>query len=191
MSASNGPGVLVDSFALVSYLPNPLASFLDEIRHDFAPDSRARAHVTVLPPRPLKPSPDPASVDAAWEQIRNRLQDVSPFRVELGEIEVFEETQAIYIAVLTGHEELKRLHDLLNVGGTSYQEPYPYHPHVTVVQELPPQDVYAAAQFARWRWSEFQHARDFVVDQLTFVRNTLENDWVDLGAFDLTSRVAG
>lgn len=189
MAATNGQGVLVDSFALVSYLPNPLAAFLDELRHGFAPDSRARAHVTILPPRPLQPSPDRENIDAGWAQIQSRLSNVSPFRVELGEIEVFEETAAIYIAVLDGHSELCRLHELLDTGGMRFSEPFPYHPHVTVAQELSREDVHAAAQFARWRWSEFAHDRHFLVDRLTFVRNTLENCWVDLAAFDLTAHV--
>jgi 2'-5' RNA ligase len=189
MASLNGQGVFVDSFALVCYLPNPLAAFLDQIRHDFAPDCRARAHVTVLPPRPLRPSPDSANIDIEWERLRNDLRVVSPFRVHLGEIEIFEETQAIYVSILDGRDELKRMHDVLNTGGLAFQEPYSYHPHVTVAQELSPEDVYAAAQFARWRWSEFHAARDFTVDQLTFVRGTLENDWVDLAAFDLISHV--
>ena len=188
MLASNGRGVPVDSFALVSYISDPLAEFLDRIRHDFAPDSRARAHVTVLPPRPLKPAPEPVHIDAAWDQIQSRLKDVHPIRVELGGIEVFDGTQAIYIAIRSGDEELKRLHDLLNIGGLSFREPYPYHPHVTVVQELSPEDVPAAAQYSRWRWSEFPHLREFTVDQLTFVRNT-EKGWTDLATFNLTSHV--
>lgn len=189
MTATAGHGVLIDSFALVSYLPNPLAAFLDQIRHDFVPDSRARAHVTVLPPRPLQPSPAPANIDIAGEWLGGHLRDVSPFRARLGEIEIFKETQAIYIAVLEGQDELQRLHNLLNAGGLAFQEPYAYHPHVTVAQELPPEDVLSAAQFARWRWSEFKDARHFTVDRLTLVRNTLENEWVDLAAFDLTSHV--
>ena len=72
----------------MSYLPGPLAELLDEIRHDFAPESRAKAHVTILPPRPLIESPGEGSDKAAaeaMEQLRARLQEFPPFKVDLGE----------------------------------------------------------------------------------------------------------
>ena len=178
----------VNSFALVSYLSGPLAVFLDEVRHDFAPASRAKAHITILPPRPLRPSHGPADQQAAWCELQNHMRDIAPFYVELGEVEVFPETQAIYISIRSGLQELERLHDRLNVGRLAFEEPYPYHPHVTVAQELPPEDVTAAAQFARWRWSECQHPRGFLLERLTFVQNTPENCWTDLDAMDLTSQ---
>ena len=177
----------LNSFALVSYISGPLAAFLDEVRHDFAPASRAKAHVTVLPPRPLRPSPDPADRNAAWDELRNCLRDIHPFHVELGEVEVFPETQAIYISLRSGLQELELLHDRLNTGRLAFQEPYLYHPHVTVAQELSPEDVPSAAQFARWRWNEYRHARSFALERLTFVQNTPENYWTDLAALDLTS----
>ena len=189
MVAWNGQGLPVNSFALVAYLPGPLATFLDRIRHDFAPDSRAKAHLTILPPRPLMPSPDPANIDAAWDRLRNQLQDIQPFQVELGEVEVFPQTHAIYISIRSGLEELKRLHDLLNAGGLAFEEPYSFHPHVTIAQELAPEDVPEAAQFARWRWDEFKPSRCFTVERLTFVQNSLENYWTDLAELDLTSSV--
>src|SRR5712664_122234 len=97
MDAGNGRGTGINSFALVTYLSGPLAGFLDELRHDFGPDSRAKAHVTVLPPRPLASSvPHVMAAGNAWDELKIRLQDFQPFRVEIGEIEVFPETQVIY-----------------------------------------------------------------------------------------------
>src|SRR6266403_4597112 len=189
MDTGDWQGSYVNSFALVSYLPGPLAAFLDEVRHDFAPESRAKAHVTVLPPRPLRPSATAADKEAAWQELRELLRGVQPFKVELGEIEVFPESQAIYVSIRSGQEELERLHDRLNVGRLAFQEPYRYHPHVTVAQDLPPEDVPAAAQFARWRWSECNHPRSFILERLTFVQNTPENCWIDLATLELTSRI--
>ena len=189
MDGSNGRETRINSFALVSYLSGPLAGLLDEIRHDFAPDSRAKAHLTILPPRPLESFGHPAAVPEALEQLRTRLQDFQPFDVELGEIEVFPGTHVIYVSIKVGFSELKRMHHVLNAGCLTCQEPYAYHPHVTVVQELAPVDVLNAAQFARWRWSEFKHSRTVRVDRLTFVQNTLENYWTDLAILDLGSPV--
>ena len=123
------------------------------------------------------------------QELKKRLQDFAPFRVELGEIEVFEGSQVIYVSIKAGFEELERMHETLNTGPLAFEEPYPYCPHVTVVQELAPGDVQKAAQFSRWRWSEFKHSRSMRVDCLTFVQNTIENCWTDLATLELGSRV--
>jgi 2'-5' RNA ligase len=192
MDGSSGQGTRINSFALVSYLPGPLAGLLDEIRHDFAPESRAKAHVTILPPRPLLEIPGDSAGQAAaeaMEELRVRLMEFPPFKVEFGEIEIFEGTQVIYVSIQNGFAELERMHAALNAGRVAFQEPYPYHPHVTIAQELARADVHNAAQFARWRWSEFNHARSAWIDRLTFVQNTLENYWTDLAMLDLGSPV--
>jgi 2'-5' RNA ligase len=192
MDASNGRETRINSFALVSYLPGELAELLDEIRHDFAPESRAKAHVTILPPRPLIEFPGEApgtDAMAAMDELKIRLQEFPPFKVEFGEIEIFEGTQVIYVSIQNGFAELEHMHSVLNTGRVAFQEPYPYHPHVTIAQELAPEDVHNAAQFARWRWSEFKHSRSAWIDRLTFVQNTLENYWTDLAMLNLGSPV--
>ena len=194
MKGSNGRETRINSFALVSYLPGPLAELLDEIRHDFAPQSRAKAHVTILPPRPLIGFAGETLglggiVAAAMDELKVRLHEFPPFKVELGEIEVFKDTQVIYVSIQAGFAELERMHSALNTGHAAFQEPYPYHPHVTIAQELAPEDVHNAAQFARWRWSEFKHSRSAWIDHLTFVQNTLENCWTDLAMLNLGSPV--
>src|SRR5579872_2789231 len=192
MVGSNGRETRINSFALVSYLPGALAELLDEIRHDFAPGSRAKAHVTILPPRPLIALGGEMSdkvVAEAMDELKVRLQEFTPFKVDLGEIEVFKDSQVIYVSIQTGLAELERMHSALNTGRVAFQEPYPYHPHVTIAQELAPEDVHNAAQFARWRWSEFKHSRSVWIDRLTFVQNTLENCWTDLAMLNLGSPV--
>lgn len=168
------PGSGINSFALVSYLSGPLADFLDEVRHDFAPDSCAKAHVTVLPPRPLQLFPRASNIENTWNQLKNSLLDFQPFQVNLGDVEVFRLNRVIYLSIQSGAGEMRRMHDALNAGLVEFQEPFPYHPHVTIVQELLPEDVPAAAEFSRWRWSEFRSRRSFMVDRLTFVQNTLD-----------------
>jgi 2'-5' RNA ligase len=192
MEGSNGRETRINSFALVSYLPGPLAELLDEIRHDFAPESRAKAHVTILPPRPLLELAGETPAEAvaeAMDQLRARLQEFPPFKIDLGEIEIFEGTQVIYVSLQHGFAELESMHSALNTGRVAFQEPYPYHPHVTIAQELAPEDVHNAAQFARWRWSEFKHSRSIWIDRLAFVQNTVENCWTDLAMLDLGSPV--
>ena len=43
----------LSQFALVAYIPDPLGRFLDDLRVELTPDCKPRAHVTILPPRPL------------------------------------------------------------------------------------------------------------------------------------------
>lgn len=189
MDGSKGRETRINSFALVSYLTGPLADLLDEIRHDFAPESRAKAHLTILPPRPLASFDSSTAIPEALQELQTHLQDFAPFDVDLGDIEVFPDTFVIYVSIKSGFEKLERMHQALNAGSLAWEEPHSYHPHVTVVQELAPGDVRNAAQFARWRWSEFKHSRTVRVDRLTFVQNTVENSWTDLAMLDLGSPV--
>jgi 2'-5' RNA ligase len=184
MGCCNGGETGVNSFALVSYLPDPLAGFLDRLRAELVPGCHSKAHVTLLPPRPLMcPS------EAAWSEIERKLRDVPPFRVELAEIEVFPVTQVIYISVNAGNAELRQLHRILNVGSCAFEEPFDYHPHVTLAQDLEPDQLPEAIETARKRWREFPGARSFSVEKLAFVQNSIENRWTDLSTHPLKPRI--
>ncbi len=180
----NGQGTRVNSFALVSYLTGPLAVFLDALRHEIVPDYIARPHLTILPPRPIHVSPD-----AAWREIRQHLQDFEPLRVELDNVQVFPGSQVIYLAVKSGIAELERMNRILNNGAVEFCEPFAYHPHVTLAKDLLPGAVDESYRRATERWQDAQVPREFVIDKLTFVQNTLENRWLDLDAVDLGSHV--
>ena len=184
MDPWKGRGGDVNSFALVSYLSDPLAGFLNRLRCDLVPQCLAKAHVTVLPPRPLRSTPE-----EAWQELQQRLHDFHAFRVELGEIAIFPGFQAVYLSIETGCQELERMHTALNTGRLAWEEPFQYYPHLTLAQELPPQELAAAMELAAWRWREFPHPRRFTVEKLTFVQNTVENRWTDLAAVDLASHV--
>jgi 2'-5' RNA ligase len=184
MGCCNGEGTPVNSFALVSYLPQPLAGFLDRLRGELVQECYAKAHVTVLPPRPLTCSPD-----EAWGMLQERLRNFKPFLVELGPVEIFPVTQVVYISVKAGHSELKQLHETLNAGRLAVEEPFSYHPHITLAQDLDPSQVAPAFEKAILRWREFSGSRSFMVDRLTFVQNTLENRWTDLSGCPLVSTV--
>ncbi len=186
MHGCDGARTAINSFALISYLPEPLGGFLDTLRCELVPECTARSHVTVLPPRPLA-----AGVpDSAWLDLHNFLADFPPFRVELTGIEVFENTNVVYLSVGAGYRDLAQMHAVLNRGPLQYAEPFQYHPHVTLAQGLAQNQVEAAVELARKRWRESPLGHSFVVDRLTFVQNTLENRWTDLAGRDLTMRVA-
>jgi 2'-5' RNA ligase len=186
MHGCHGAGKAINSFALISYLPEPLAGFLDSLRCELVPRCQAKSHVTVLPPRPLSGG----LPETAWRDLNDYLDEFPPFRVELASIEVFQGTDVIYLSVGAGFRELERMHAALNRGPLQFAEPFEYHPHVTLAQQLSPCEVESAVALARRRWREFPSSHSFMVDRLTFVQNTEENRWADLAGRALSMRIA-
>ncbi len=176
-------GGRINSFALVSYIPDPLARFLDNLRRELVPSCFLRAHVTVLPPRPLQVSPA-----VGWDAICNAAKDFKPFDLELGEIDIFPISDVIFVGVRAGTESLRAMHETLNQDGLEYAEPFPYHPHVTVAQNLQPDQLDEFYEIARRRWREYREAREFRVERVTFVQNTRRDVWLDLGECGLGTR---
>lgn len=170
----------LNSFAVVAYLPEPLAGFVDAVRQELVPACRLRAHITVLPPRP--PTCEP---EVAWDELRLAFQGLAPFPLELTEVGLFPVSEAIYISIGVGGKELEGLHSKLNQGCLRFNEPWIYHPHVTLAQELDRAAVNAALDLARNRWREFVGPRRFTIDHLTFVQNAGQNRWRDLADCEL------
>jgi hypothetical protein len=162
-------------YALVIYLPPPLGSFLDGLRLEMIPGCNPHAHVSVLPPRPL-----PLAPESGIAESRQIVAAFSPFDIELGRIEVFPQTEVIYISVERGAEQLHRMHDELNRGALAFDEPFAYHPHVTLAQEVPPGQGVPLLALAEQRWREFPGARTFRSERAVFVRNTHGRHWIDL-----------
>src|SRR5712692_8234319 len=92
----------INLFALVVYIPDPLARFLDDLRKELVPDCLPRAHATILPPRPLS-----AATDAAIEQARTVAGGFAPFDITTGDVEIFPTTDVIYISIKQGERELR------------------------------------------------------------------------------------
>jgi 2'-5' RNA ligase len=174
------PEERLNVFALVIYIPGPLGKFLDDLRRELVPEYNPHAHVSLLPPRPL-------AVDwrLASDQARALADRWVPFEIELTGIAVFPVTDVIYIELGTGAAELRRMHGALNAGLLKFQDPFPYHPHITLAQELPSELAPSAGELARRRWREYPGHRGFRVEQAVFVQNTLNNCWIDLAEYTL------
>ena len=167
-------------FALVIYIPDPLGSFLDHLRRELVPHYNPHAHVSVLPPRPLAVSWQTASAEAAaltagWE----------PFEVELNDVAIFPVTDVVYLEVGRGSQELGRMHAAMNTTSLAFQEPFVYHPHITLAQELPLDQVSAVRELAARRWREYRGRRAFQASRAVLVQNTLSNCWLDLAVYAL------
>jgi 2'-5' RNA ligase len=175
-----GEAQTVGQFALVAYIPDPLARFLDDLRLELTPGSKPHAHVTILPPRPLD-----GDLSSTLRQISQCVSGATPFRIELGEIEVFDASHVIYLGLGGGTRELRELYGALNCGCLKYTEPFPYHPHTTIAQNIRPEDAAGMASIARQRWAQYTGPRDFTVSVLSFVQHVTLYIWEDVAALPL------
>jgi 2'-5' RNA ligase len=173
-------------YALVIYLPDPLGGFLDDLRLEMVPGCNPHAHVSVLPPRPL-----PSAPEAAIEEARGIVAGFAPFDIELGGIEKFDVTEVVYIAVEDGAGQLRQMHDSLNRGALAFPEPFAYHPHVTLAQEIKAGQADALVELAARRWREFEGPRRFRAETSVFVRNPRGNLWIDLADGPLRAAPVG
>jgi hypothetical protein len=168
-------------YALVIYIPDPLGGFLDDLRRELVPYCNPHAHVSVLPPRSIA-----GDWHEAGEQVRACARTWAPFEVSLSAIERFPVTNVIYIGLSAGEAELHHMHSCINAGALESAEPFEYHPHITLAQEIPPDDLEDINRLAQRRWAEFTGPRAFFADRAAFVRNTIGNHWIDLAEFSLT-----
>lgn len=175
LEAPKGAAGRINQYALVAYINGRLGDFLLQLRQEIVPGCQLRSHVSILPPRPLTGQEEDA---AAFVQESGRHQ--AGFGVDLGEIEIFPVTNVIYIAIAAGLGELHTMHGKFNGAGLQYTEPFKYHPHITLAQELSEAEHPAALQLCQARWKEYTGPRHFPVETLTFVKNTSICGWVDL-----------
>jgi 2'-5' RNA ligase len=157
-----------------------LGRFLDDLRRELVPLYNPHAHVSVLPPRPIRDDWRPAS-----DQARALTEAWAPFDVELTSIRVFTRTDVIYIEIGAGGDQLYDLHSAMNRGALAYDEPYDYHPHITLAQDIPHDNVVELTDRARRRWEAYPGPRAFRADRAVFVQNTVDNCWVDLAEYSL------
>lgn len=167
-------------FALVIYIPDPLGRFLDDLRRELAPGCNPHAHVSVLSPRPL-------AVDwrVASEQVRMCAGNWPPFNVVLGPIRLFPVTNVIYLELAEGAPEMCRIHAAMNSQSLEFEEPFAYHPHITLAQEIAAGEVAAVNRRAEELWDAYTGPRSFRAEHTAFVRNTPDNRWTDLAQFSL------
>ena len=117
-------------------VPEPYASALRQARLDYG-DERARTvptHITVIPPLEIPVE--------SWPVVRSHIRrvanDTSPFVIELrGSGTFLPMSPVVFITVARGISECQTLSTGLLHGVLNQQLAYPYHPHVTVAQEVP------------------------------------------------------
>jgi hypothetical protein len=165
----------INQYGLVAYIDGKLGDFLLSLRQEIVPGCKLRSHVSILPPRPLA-----GSEEEATRFLQESGRHCSAFEVALDGIEVFSVTNVVYIAITSGLAELEKMHEMLNANALQYVEPFPYHPHITLAQELSEIEQAAALELCKKRWKEYSGPRTFPLETLTFVQNTTNRGWLDL-----------
>src|SRR5512147_518306 len=140
MAADPCSGARINLYSLVTYLPDPLGSFIDQLRGELVPGCSLRAHVTILPPRCLQ------DAAAAGKQIGSTLELSEPFEVHLNEVEIFSNSNVVYLGLTHGLSRLEALHDALNMDAVFFKEPFEYHPHITLAQQIAEEQLHDVFQ---------------------------------------------
>ncbi len=134
------------------------------------------AHITFLPPRPLR-----GTETQALQALAGICSQAEPFEVTLGDVESFvPTTPTIYIPVAHSASRLLELHDQLNAQALAFAEEWPYIPHLTIAKMPTEEAANQALGVARERWRQYAGSRRILLDRLTFVREESPNCWVDL-----------
>lgn len=149
------------SLALVSYIPDPLGTFLQSLRRLLPGDEDPQAHITILPPRPLK-----FSVDTACLEARRVLDTFSRFEVELSSVHRFPDTNYLYLDIVEGNRALHAMHTALNAGDLSHVERFEYRPHLTIGGPVSANSLESVQTEAERAWQASGCSPRLVVDEI-------------------------
>jgi len=168
-------------YGLVAYVRSPLGEMVESIRRELHPDhANVPAHISILPPRPLK-----GSEEEARSFLENACRLVAPFEVAMGEVESFmPTTPTVFIRVARAAYKMRELHDLLNTGILEFDEPLPYMPHLTIGKLHSLERAKEVYEISRLRWEQYPGDRTVKVEQLSFVRGR-DLVWTDLAPVHL------
>ena len=169
-------------YAVVAYVKDSIGQFVEELRRELHPDhTHLSAHVTVLPPRALQ-GPEKAAI----ETLERTAPQTGPFQILMGDVESFSPaTPTVFIRVAKSAHRFRDLHDKLNQGALFSAEEWPYMPHLTIVKMPELNSAESALATARSRWSDFQGSKTAPIEDLTFVREGENNQWIDIATIKL------
>lgn len=117
------------------HIPRPYGDRLQEWRRSFGdvPAVGTPTHVTLLPPTPV--------ARTEWDSVMGMLKSIadnySPFVVSLRGTGTFRPVSpVVFVAMARGIGDCQNLSSAIRVGPLGIELDYPYHPHVTVAQNL-------------------------------------------------------
>jgi len=157
----NSQSALSGSFALVSYIPDPLASALHGFRERLPGEESPQPHITILPRRLLS-----ISVEEASAQCRKLLTDFCEFGVALGAVRTFPSTNVLYLELSEGASQVHRLHDALSTGELQQEEEFEFRPHLTLSGYVNEEDLSSVQKQAEEIWRDLDVSKTFVLSEV-------------------------
>ena len=151
-------------------LPEPCASAVRDARERFG-DPQARAiptHVTLLAPTMVPPTML-KGIDA---HLRDAAAHVQPFRLSVNGTGTFRPVSpVVFLSVNEGISGCEALERVIRYGPLLRKRNFPYHPHITLVHEVPEAVMDEAFQaFADYRFS-------YVAEHFTLYMQDAERVW--------------
>jgi 2'-5' RNA ligase len=117
-------------------IPEPYATNLQAHRESFG-DPLATSiptHITLLPPTPVPA----ADFDRVQEHLRKVADAEHPFEIHLRGTGTFHPVSpVVFVSVAMGISDCERVEAAVRSGPLTRELTFPYHPHVTVVHDLP------------------------------------------------------
>jgi 2'-5' RNA ligase len=164
------------SAAVVSYIPDPLGSYLNWLRGSLPGEHNPQAHLTILPPRRLA-----VPVERASEQARQTLERFSTFSVELASVRVFPGTNVLYVELGEGDSLVRRLHAALNSGDLAAIEQFEFLPHLTISGPIAAEELPRMRRQAENAWHALMCPRRFTLSEIVFLwlkPGSSNGDWI-------------
>jgi 2'-5' RNA ligase len=152
-------------FALVSYVPDPLGTYLDSMQATISGTEGPQAHVTMLPTRPL----GTLTFEKIYDGALGALESVQPFRVVLSRVKRFLHTNVLYVDLAEGSEMIHLLHNRLNLGALAFPEQFDFRPHVTLAGSLSDEQIDSAQHQAEELWEAYQFPPEFFVNEVVCI----------------------
>ncbi len=159
---------------LVSYIPDPLSAFVNELRRILPGHGNSQPHVTILPPRPLHVPVETASVEA-----RVVLQQFPVFDVELSDVGYFSGTNFLYLEVMDRESVLHRLHSALNTGHLAHVEKFDFRPHLTLGGPVPEKSLVHSQDQTEAIWRSSRCSPRFTISEVVCLWSRPAEPWSD------------
>ncbi|WP_455158712.1 2'-5' RNA ligase family protein [Schaalia cardiffensis] len=124
-----------DWLGVLIAIPEPWVTQLTELRLSLGDlqGSRVPAHITILPPTPFPTGERPEVI----RHLREVAKHHTPFRVTLKGSDSFRPlSQVAFLSLSEGAAECANLADEVRTGPLDIEQRFPYHPHVTLAQDV-------------------------------------------------------
>ena len=168
-------------YAVIAYVRSPVGILVEELRRELHPaHTHADAHLTILPPRPLR-----GTEQHALELLAEVAHSTTPFEVSMNEVETFVPvTPTVFLRVARGAYRMRELRDKLNRDVLGFSEPWPYMPHLTIAKMDTIDEAGRLLAAARERWKAYSGPRSTRIETLTLAKGSGER-WVDVAQIQL------